>query len=87
MGTLRPGYRMIWAERAACAGHRDPQRWFPERSFGGVGLARAVCANCPVEAECLEYALANHIKVGVWGGLSEKERRPLRRQRRLARSA
>ena len=49
----------------------------------GVERARAVCVNCPVAAQCLEYALALHIDHGVWGGCSERERRRIAKRRRL----
>jgi len=45
--------------------------------------AKRVCAECPVKLECLEYAVTNGIKDGVWGGLDEKERKELSRSRRL----
>ena len=47
-----------------------------------VEIARRLCADCPVKAPCLEYAMANHIDHGVWGGTSERERRRIARQRR-----
>lgn len=64
---------------AACAG-MDPDVFFPERG-GSQQPAKAMCAVCPVRAECLEYALTFKIKHGTWGGMSERERRGLRRQR------
>ena len=62
-------------------------RDFPAGTFfpqDGVGVIRAakICATCPVKAQCLEYALDNHIEHGVWGGSSERERRRLQRSRR-----
>jgi WhiB family redox-sensing transcriptional regulator len=56
--------------------------FFPERGES-VKEAKAVCTGCPVRAECLEYALDNQEKFRIWGGLSERGRRQLRRQRRL----
>lgn len=54
----------------------------------GVPAAKAVCAGCPVRAECLEFALANDERWGVWGGTSERQRRAMRavrvRERRVA---
>lgn len=47
-------------------------------------LARRICATCPVAPDCLEYALDNFIRDGIWGGTSERERRVLQRQRREA---
>jgi WhiB family redox-sensing transcriptional regulator len=48
----------------------------------GVIKARKICAQCNVSAQCLEYALANQVEHGVWGGTSERERRRLQRTRR-----
>jgi WhiB family transcriptional regulator, redox-sensing transcriptional regulator len=50
-------------------------------------VARQICRDCPVQALCLEYALDNRIDHGVWGGASERERRRIARQRRLAAAA
>lgn len=57
--------------------------FFPSDGVG-VDLARRICADCPVKAPCLEYALRNRIDHGVWGGASERERRRIARARRLA---
>ena len=57
--------------------------FFPSDGVG-VDAARQVCATCPVREPCLEYALAQHIDHGVWGGTSERERRRIARTRRLA---
>jgi len=59
----------------------DPETFFPSDGVG-VLRARKICAQCPVSAQCLEYALANQIEHGVWGGCSERERRRLLRARR-----
>ena len=66
-------------KRALCVGE-SPDVFFPS---DGVGVLRAqkICAGCPVVNECLEYALANHISHGVWGGASERQRRRLQRRR------
>ncbi|MFZ4515891.1 MAG: WhiB family transcriptional regulator [Acidimicrobiia bacterium] len=72
-----------WQEQANCLGV-DPDLFFPERG-ASTREAKAVCAGCEVRVDCLEYALANGEKFGIWGGLSERERRRLRRQRALAR--
>ncbi|WP_068925061.1 WhiB family transcriptional regulator [Planobispora rosea] len=62
-----------WMEQARCA-EVDPELWFPEKG-GSPRKAQAICADCPVRTECLEWALDAHEEFGVWGGLSEMERR------------
>ncbi len=74
-----------WMLRAKCRGV-DPEEFFPGDS-SGFAAAQRLCANCPVRAECLEYALANRIELGVWGGASQRERRRIAcRRRGLAQS-
>jgi WhiB family transcriptional regulator, redox-sensing transcriptional regulator len=68
-----------WRERALCA-QTDPEAFFPEKG-GSTKAAKAVCHSCEVRQECLEYALTNDERYGIWGGLSEVERRRLRRAR------
>ncbi|MDO8108570.1 WhiB family transcriptional regulator [Isoptericola sp. b441] len=67
-----------WQERALCA-QTDPEAFFPEKG-GSTREAKKVCTGCEVRAECLEYALANDERFGIWGGLSERERRKLKRR-------
>jgi WhiB family redox-sensing transcriptional regulator len=69
-----------WMLGARC---RDlpPAVFFPSDGVG-VEVARRYCAECPVRAECLEFALEQHIDHGVWGGASERERRRIARSRR-----
>jgi WhiB family redox-sensing transcriptional regulator len=74
-----------WRLDALCA-ETDPEAFFPEKG-GSTREAKRVCTGCPVRAECLEFALANDERFGIWGGLSERERRRLRLQRRGALSA
>ncbi len=66
-----------WQERALCA-QTDPEAFFPEKG-GSTREAKRICAGCDVRAECLEYALAFDERFGIWGGLSERERRKLKR--------
>ncbi|MGH3782999.1 MAG: WhiB family transcriptional regulator [Pseudonocardiaceae bacterium] len=66
-----------WQERALCA-QTDPEAFFPENG-GSTREAKLICAGCEVRAECLEYALAFDERFGIWGGLSERERRRLKR--------
>lgn len=65
-----------WKNDAACL-HADPDLFFPGRGQD-VNRAKAVCATCLVVGPCLDYALANRIHHGVWGGMSEKQRRAMR---------
>lgn len=74
-----------WQNKANCMGV-DPELFFPERG-ASTREAKEVCRGCVVKGDCLEYALANGEKFGIWGGLSERERRKVRRSRALARRA
>lgn len=69
-----------WMREGHCR-HYPPSAFFPSDGVG-VDIARSICAECPVKAECLEYALVQRIDHGVWGGCSERERRRLLKQRR-----
>jgi len=68
---------LSWQERALCA-QTDPEAFFPEKG-GSTREAKKVCVSCDVRAECLEYALENDERFGIWGGLSERERRRLKK--------
>jgi len=68
---------LSWQERALCA-QTDPEAFFPEKG-GSTRDAKKVCVSCDVRAECLEYALAHDERFGIWGGLSERERRRLKK--------
>lgn len=72
-----------WYDDALCA-QVGPEEFFPPRQGGSVKAAKKVCAQCPVRAKCLTYALDNGERHGVWGGLSERERRKARRERDAA---
>jgi WhiB family redox-sensing transcriptional regulator len=74
-----------WQDFANCLGV-DPDLFFPERG-ASTREAKEVCRGCVVREDCLEYALANGETFGIWGGMSERERRRIRRQRALARRA
>ena len=69
-----------WRDRAACRGI-DPEIFYPV-SDEDAAEAKSICAVCPVREACLEYALANRERDGVWGGATERERRRMIRQRR-----
>ena len=66
-----------WQERALCA-QTDPEAFFPEKG-GSTREAKRICLGCEVKDACLESALANDERFGIWGGLSERERRRLKR--------
>ena len=61
--------QLSWQERALCA-----------EKGGSTREAKRVCLSCDVRSECLEYALAHDERFGIWGGLSERERRRLKRR-------
>ena len=67
-----------WAARAACKGD-TPDALFVRGAE--QNKAKQVCAGCPVRTECLAEALDNQIEWGVWGGMTERERRALLRKR------
>jgi WhiB family redox-sensing transcriptional regulator len=67
-----------WQERALCA-QTDPEAFFPEKG-GSTREAKRICTGCEVRGECLEYALEHDERFGIWGGLSERERRRLKRR-------
>ena len=66
-----------WQEHALCA-QTDPEAFFPEKG-GSTREAKRICLGCEVKDACLDYALANDERFGIWGGLSERERRRLKR--------
>ncbi len=70
-----------WMPQGRCR-EIPPGTFFPSDGVG-VEVARRICAECPVQAPCLEYALLHRIDHGVWGGASERERRRIARRRRL----
>ena len=67
-----------WQDQALCA-QTDPEAFFPEKG-GSTREAKRVCLSCEVRGECLEYALANDERFGIWGGLSERERRRIKKR-------
>jgi WhiB family redox-sensing transcriptional regulator len=80
LGMPRPD----WQARARCRGY-GPEAFFPEKGQPTT-TAKRVCMACEVRTECLAFALAlgSPEKFGVWGGLSERQRRMLRRTERAA---
>lgn len=71
---------LSWRQSAACRGV-DPEIFYPD-SEEEAEAAKSVCGQCDVRETCLEFALANREREGVWGGATERERRRLLRQRR-----
>jgi WhiB family transcriptional regulator, redox-sensing transcriptional regulator len=81
-----------WRASAACRG-LDPEIFFPITTTTGasaatqledqIEAAKSICRTCPVQIECLEYALTTNQEAGIWGGADEEERRKLRRKRGL----
>lgn len=65
-----------WAESGACR-DADPEIFFPGRGEDTT-TAKAMCATCPVRANCLEHAIRVGEKFGIWGGMSERQRRRVR---------
>lgn len=74
-----------WMSAGNCRNY-PPAVFFPSDGVG-VDRARKICTDCPVAAQCLEYALDQRIEHGVWGGCSERERRRILKRRRVAATA
>ena len=68
---------LAWQADALCA-QTDPEAFFPEKG-GSTREAKRICQGCEVRDACLDYALANDERFGIWGGLSERERRRIKR--------
>ncbi|EFL37861.1 transcription factor WhiB family protein [Streptomyces griseoflavus Tu4000] len=71
---------LTWQEEALCA-QTGGDFFFPEPG-SSVREAKRICGLCPIRAACLDYAMNNDMRFGVWGGMSEKERLQLRRTAR-----
>jgi WhiB family transcriptional regulator, redox-sensing transcriptional regulator len=80
---------MDWRHRAACR-DEDPELFFPIGNTGPaivqIEEAKQVCRRCPVTESCLQWALGSGQDAGVWGAMSEDERRALKRRRARARA-
>jgi len=72
------GDPLSWQSDSLCA-QTDPEAFFPEKG-GSTRDAKKICSSCEVKTQCLQYALANDERFGIWGGLSERERRKLRKR-------
>ena len=78
MSPLLPVEIQPWYERAACL-DKNADCFFPEKG-GSTREAKRICSRCEVKADCLEFALGKDERFGIWGGLSERERRKLKRR-------
>lgn len=74
---------LAWQDYANCRGG-DADLFFPERG-ASTRRAKAICGACEVQSECLEFALEQSEKFGIWGGMSERERRRVRKERQITR--
>ena len=70
-----------WQDYANCRG-ADADLFFPERG-ASTRKAKGICAECQVQVDCLEFAVTKSEKFGIWGGLSERERRKIRKARAM----
>lgn len=90
LSATEQGDAMDWRDKAACLAV-DPELFFPVGNTGPavdqIDRAKSVCSRCPVTEYCLQYALDTNQDSGVWGGLSEDERRALKRRAARARRA
>jgi WhiB family redox-sensing transcriptional regulator len=74
--------QLLWQDYANCRG-ADADLFFPERG-ASTRRAKSICGACEVRIDCLEYAIVNGEKFGIWGGMSERERRRVRRERMIS---
>lgn len=75
---LLPTEGLEWQEGALCA-QTDPEAFFPDPG-GNTKEIKKICSKCDAKEDCLEYALENDERWGIWGGLTERERRRLKRR-------
>lgn len=80
--ALALDYDLSWQDNANCRG-ANADLFFPERG-ASTRTAKAICRECQVRVECLEFAVSTGEKFGIWGGMSERERRRIRRDRQIA---
>ena len=74
--------QLAWQDNANCKG-ANANLFFPERG-ASTRTAKGICRECQVRGACLEFAITTGEKFGIWGGLSERERRRIRRERQIA---
>jgi WhiB family redox-sensing transcriptional regulator len=79
-----------WRSMAICKG-TDPDLFFPVGTTGQallqIARAKEVCSECPVQVDCLDYAIETNQDSGIWGGLDEEQRRAIRRRQAATRRA
>jgi WhiB family redox-sensing transcriptional regulator len=80
--ALSTGYDLEWQDGANCKG-ANADLFFPERG-ASTRTAKGICRECSVRADCLEFAITTGEKFGIWGGMSERERRRVRKERQIA---
>jgi WhiB family redox-sensing transcriptional regulator len=80
--ALSTGYDLAWQDGANCKG-ANADLFFPERG-ASTRTAKGICRECSVRADCLEFAITTGEKFGIWGGMSERERRRVRKERQIA---
>lgn len=72
-----------WKKLAACKDHPNPEIFFPEKGYCSNGKdAKEICKSCVVRVECLDFALRNFERFGIWGGMNLKERQAYKRKLR-----
>ncbi len=82
--VLTTGYDLEWQDGANCTG-ANANLFFPERG-ASTRAAKSICRECRVREDCLEFAISTGEKFGIWGGMSERERRRVRKERQIAAS-
>ena len=80
--ALSNGYDLAWQDGANCKG-ANADLFFPERG-ASTRAAKAICRECNVRVDCLEFAITTGEKFGIWGAMSERERRRVRKERQIA---
>ena len=80
-GLFRPDEDLAWQHKALCS-QTDPEVFFPEKG-GSTRDAKQVCEQCEVRELCLKWAIEHDERFGIWGGLSERERRKYKREHRV----
>ena len=80
--ALTNGRDLAWQDGANCKG-ANADLFFPERG-ASTRAAKAICRECGVREDCLEFAITTGEKFGIWGGMSERERRKVRKDRQIA---